>query len=89
MKLITLLVASISVSAFATNGTPTNPEYRQCSISLPEGETEGVCVENGSKHIRFLRCGDGATIAFVEPGALPITYKNTCGPGHVGFNPNK
>lgn len=91
MKFITLLTVSISVyasaqgfPAFATSGTKEEPVYKQCTVSLPQGNIGGVCKETGEKYFQIFTCG-GELLAFVEPGALPTTYEATCGANYKGY----
>lgn len=83
---IIALVSLLSFSAVYANtdGSKEHPVYKQCTVSLPQGDTAGICKETGDKHFQVFTC-NGELLAFVEPGALPTSYGPTCGSTHKGF----
>lgn len=92
LTLTTTVLISLGVYSAANAASKESPEYKQCTVSFPNGVQSGVCKNTGQTHFEFFTC-EGHLVAFVEPGALPTTYGTTCGPNYKGFpgnpNPNK
>lgn len=87
MKTVILILSlALSYPAYTnTKGTKEKPVYRQCIVQLPNGDEAGVCKETGDKYFQIFTC-NGELLAFVEPGALPTIYVNTCGSNYKGYN---